>query len=139
MDHAATVRRMYELINAGDIGGFSEHLADNFVEHEVTPGLEPNRDGVKKFFLMQLAAFPDLHFAVEDILASGDKVVARVKYTGTNKGDFMGMKASGKRADVQLIDMFLFDSNGRVCEHWGVIDLMAMMQQLGFVPQGAPA
>ena len=134
MDHVATVRRMYDLINGGDIGGFSEHLADDFVEHEVTPGLEPNRDGVKKFFLMQLAAFPDLHFAVEDILASGDKVVARVKYTGTNKGDFMGMKASGKRADVQLIDMFLFDSNGRVCEHWGVIDLMAMMQQLGFAP-----
>ena len=139
MDHVATVRRMYDLINGGDIGGFSEHLADDFVEHEVTPGLEPNRDGVKKFFLMQLAAFPDLHFAVEDILASGDKVVARVKYTGTNKGDFMGMKASGKRADVQLIDIFLFDGNGKVREHWGVIDLMAMMQQLGFVPQGAPA
>ena len=135
MDHVATVRRMYELINAHDIGGFSEHLADNFVEHEVTPGLEPNRDGVKKFFLMQLAAFPDLRFAVEDIFGSGDKVVARVNYTGTNKGDFMGMKASGKRADVQLIDMFLFDSNGKVCEHWGVIDVMAMMQQLGFVPE----
>ena len=139
MDHVATVRRMYDLINGGDIDGFGEHLADNFVEHEVTPGLAPNRDGVKKFFLMQLGAFPDLHMAAEDVFACGDKVVARVKYTGTNKGDFMGMKASGKRADVQLIDMFLFDSNGRVCEHWGVIDLMAMMQQLGFVPQGAPA
>jgi steroid delta-isomerase-like uncharacterized protein len=139
MDHAATVRRMYELINAGDIGGFSEHLADNFVEHEMTPGLAPNKDGVKKFFLMQLAAFPDLHFAVEDIIGSGDKVVARVRYTGTNKGDFMGMKASGKRADVQLIDIFLFDGSGKVREHWGVIDLMAMMQQLGFVPTGAPA
>ena len=130
---------MYDLINAGDIGGFSEHLAENFVEHEVTPGLAPTKEGVKTFFRMQLAAFPDLRFAAEDVFGSGDKVVARVKYTGTNKGDFMGMKASGKRADVQLIDMFLFDGNGKVREHWGVIDLMAMMQQLGFVPTGAPA
>jgi steroid delta-isomerase-like uncharacterized protein len=139
MDNAATARRMYELISAGDIGGFSEHLADSFVEHEVTPGLEPTKEGVKKFFLMQLAAFPDLHMSVEDIVASGDKVVARVRYTGTNKGDFMGMPASGKRADVQLIDIFLFDSTGHVREHWGVLDAFALMQQLGFVPQGARA
>jgi steroid delta-isomerase-like uncharacterized protein len=130
---------MYDLINAGDIGGFSEHLAENFVEHEVTPGLAPNKDGVKKFFLMQLAAFPDMRMAAEDVYGSGSKVVARVRYTGTNKGDFMGMPASGKRADVQLIDMFLFDDSGRVCEHWGLIDLMAMMQQLGFVPEPARA
>jgi steroid delta-isomerase-like uncharacterized protein len=139
MDHVATVRRMYDLINAGDIGGFSDNLAENFVEHEVTPGLEPTKEGVKTFFRMQLAAFPDLHMAVEDIFASGDKVVARVKYRGTNKGDFMAMPASGKRADVQLIDIFLFDNSGRVRDHWGVIDVMAMMQQLGFVPQGAAA
>jgi len=139
MDHAATVRRMYELINAHDIGGFSEHLADNFVEHEVTPGLEPTKEGVKKFFLMQLAAFPDMRMAVEDILASGDKVVARVRYTGTNKGDFMGIPATGKNVDAQLIDIFLFDSNGRVHEHWGVMDQMAMMQQLGLIPQAARA
>jgi steroid delta-isomerase-like uncharacterized protein len=139
MDHAATVQRMYELINAHDIGGFSEHLADDFVEHEVTPGLDPTKEGVKKFFLMQLTAFPDVHMAVEDVFASGDKVVARVRYTGTNKGDFMGMPASGKRADVQLIDMFLFDNNGLVCEHWGVMDALALLQQLGFVPQGARA
>jgi steroid delta-isomerase-like uncharacterized protein len=139
MDHAATVRRLYELINAGDIGGFSEHLADDFVEHEQTPGLAPTKEGVKQFFRMQLAAFPDLHFAPEDVFASGGKAVARVRYTGTNKGDFMGMPATGKKVDVQLIDIFAFDDKGRVREHWGVIDLMAMMQQLGAVPQGSPA
>jgi steroid delta-isomerase-like uncharacterized protein len=130
---------MYESINAGDVGAFSEHLADDFVEHEVTPGLEPTKEGVKQFFRMQLAAFPDLHFAVEDLFASGPKVVARVRYTGTNKGDFMGMPASGKKVDVQLIDMFQFGDDGRVHDHWGVIDALAMMQQLGAVPQGSPA
>jgi steroid delta-isomerase-like uncharacterized protein len=130
---------MYELINAGDIGGFSEHLADDFVEHEQTPGLAPTKEGVKQFFRMQLSAFPDLHFAPEDVFSSGNKAVARVRYTGTNKGDFMNMPATGKKVDVQLIDMFQFDDSGRVREHWGVIDLMAMMQQLGAVPQGSPA
>ena len=139
MDHIATVRGMYESINSLDIGGFAEHLADNFVEHEATPGLEPTKAGVKKFFLMQIAAFPDLRFAVEDVYGSGDKVVARVRYTGTNKGDFMGTPATGKRVDVQLIDMFQFDGNGRVREHWGLIDTAAMMQQLGLMPQAALA
>ena len=138
MDHAATVRRVYELINAGDIGAFSEHLADDFVEHEVTPGLAPTKEGVKQFFRLQLAAFPDVHMAAEDVFASGTKVVARVRYTGTNRGEFMGMPATGKGVDVQLIDMFLFGDDGRAREHWGVIDSLAMMQQLGAVPANSP-
>jgi steroid delta-isomerase-like uncharacterized protein len=139
MDHAATARRLYDAINAGDIGAFAEHLANDFVEHEVTPGLAPTKEGVKQFFGMQIAAFPDLHMEVQDAFGSGAKVVARVRYTGTNKGDFMRMPATGKKVDVQLIDMFLFGDDGLVREHWGVIDLMAMMQQLGAVPAGPPA
>jgi predicted ester cyclase len=61
-----------------------------------------------------------------------------VRYTGTNRGEFMGMPATGKRVDVQLIDMFLFGDDGRAREHWGVIDSLAMMQQLGAVPANSP-
>jgi steroid delta-isomerase-like uncharacterized protein len=139
MDHAATARRLYDLINAGNTGAFAEHLANDFVEHEVTPGLAPTKEGVQEFFRMQLAAFPDLRMEAQDVFGSGAKVVARVKYTGTNRGDFMGMRATGKKIDVQLIDMFLFGDDGLVREHWGVVDLMAMMQQLGVVPAGPPA
>ena len=139
MDHAATARRMYELISAGDIDGFSENLADDFVEHEVTPGLAPTKAGVKDFFRMQRAAFPDMRMVADDVIASGNKVVARVRYTGTNQGAFMGMPATGKRVDVQLMDMFLFGDDGRVREHWGVLDALALMQQLGVVPAGPPA
>jgi steroid delta-isomerase-like uncharacterized protein len=139
MDHAATARRMYELISAGDIDGFSENLADDFVEHEVTPGLAPTKAGVKDFFRMQRAAFPDMRMVADDVIASGNKVVARVRYTGTNQGAFMGMPATGKRVDVQLTDMFLFGDDGRVHEHWGVMDALALMQQIGAVPAGPPA
>jgi steroid delta-isomerase-like uncharacterized protein len=139
IDHAATARRMFDLINAGDIEGFAKHLADDFVEHEQTPGLAPTKDGVIAFFRMQRAAFPDMRMDVEDVVADGAKVVARVRYTGTHRGEFMGMPATGKRVDVQLIDMFGFDADGRVHDHWGVMDALAMMQQLGAVPAGPSA
>lgn len=138
MDHEPAIRRMYDVINAGDLDGFESVLAGDFVEHEETPGLEPTREGVREFFGMFTAAFPDLRFDAEDILASGDKVVARVRVTGTHTGEFMGMPATGKRMDVQAIDIIRFGADGLAHEHWGVFDAMAMMQQLGLVPDGAP-
>ena len=139
MDHEETLRRCYELLNAGDVDGFGDLLSDDFVEHEETPGLAPTKDGVKAFFRMYLAAFPDLRMDPVDVLPSGDKVVARLNATGTNTGEFMGMPATGKSVDVQLIDIMRFGDDGLVHEHWGVFDAMAMMQQLGVTPAGPPA
>jgi steroid delta-isomerase-like uncharacterized protein len=139
MDHSASIRRLYDLINAGDIDGFGERLADDFVEHEETPGLSPTKDGVQQFFRMYRAAFPDLRMEPQDVLVSGDKAVARVRATGTNHGEFMGMPATGKRVEVQLIDIIRFGDDGLAREHWGVVDALAMMQQLGAIPDGPPA
>ena len=136
MDHAVTMKRLYDLINAGDIDGFGELLAEDFVEHEEMPGLEPSKEGVKQLFHMYRAAFPDLRMAVQDVLVSGHKAVARVRATGTHQGEFLGMPATGKSVDVQLIDITRFgDDDGLAHEHWGVFDAMAMMQQLGAIPQ----
>jgi steroid delta-isomerase-like uncharacterized protein len=139
MDHTETIRRFYDLISNGDIDGFGAMLADDFLEHEETPGLAPTKDGVLEFFRMYREAFPDLKMAPEDVLVSGDKVVARVRATGTHDGEFMGMPTTGKSIDVQLIDIIRFDDSGLACEHWGVVDTMAMMQQLGVVPDDQPA
>jgi steroid delta-isomerase-like uncharacterized protein len=139
MDHAATVRRFYELINAGDIDAFGELLAGDFVEHEVTPGLAPTKEGVLQFFRMNRAAFPDMRLTAQEVLTSGDKVVVRLQLTGTHKGPLMGMPATGKSVNVQLIDIMRFGDDGLAHEHWGVMDALAMMQQLGAVPSGPPA
>jgi steroid delta-isomerase-like uncharacterized protein len=135
--HAATMRHIYELISAGEIDAFGEHVADDFVEHEETPGLEPTQEGVKQLFHMYRAAFPDLRMVAEDVLASGATVVARVRATGTHQGELMGMPATGKRVDVQLIDIIRFGEDGLAHEHWGVLDALGMMQQLGAVPVSA--
>ena len=138
MDHAATMRRLFELLSAGDIDGFGEHVADDFVEHEETPGFERSKVGVLKMFRTYRLAFPDLRMEAEDVLVSGDKVVARVRATGTHQGEFMGMPATGKRVDVQLIDIIRFGDDGLAHEHWGVFDALGMMQQLGAIPAGPP-
>ena len=139
MDHNVSIRRLYDLINAGDIDGFGRQLAADFVEHEEIPGIPPTKDGVVQYFKMMLAAFPDMRMDVEDVIASGDKAVARVTVTGTNKGEFMGMPATGKSAAVNLIDITRFGDDGLAREHWGVVDQLALMQQLGAIPAGPPA
>ncbi len=136
MDHAATMRQTYELLSNGDVDGFGALLADGFVEHEEMPGLAPSKEGVLELFRMYLAAFPDLRMEVSDLLTDGDKTVARVTATGTHQGEFMGIPASGASIKVQLIDIMRFDADGLVCEHWGVMDMLSMLQQLGSVPDG---
>jgi steroid delta-isomerase-like uncharacterized protein len=139
MNHETTMRRLYELISAGDIDGFGEHVADGFVEHEELPGLEPSKEGVKQLFHMYRAAFPDMRMEPEDVFVSGDKAVARVRVTGTHRGEFLDMPATGRRIDVAVIDIMRFGDDGLVREHWGLFDSLGMMQQLGAIPAAAPA
>ena len=140
VDHATTMRSTYERISAGDLDGFADLVADDFIEHdEMLEGLPPTKEGMLEFFRGLLAAFPDMRMDVEDLIASEDKTVARVSATGTHQGDFMGVPPTGRRVEVHLIDIMRFDDAGLVCEHWGVADLLSLMQQLGVVPAGPPA
>ena len=135
MDHAVSIRRLFDLINAGDIDGFGRQLADDFAEREHLPGFPPTKAGVIQYFQMLRAAFPDMRMVTEDVIASGDKAVARVRVTGTHQGPFMGMPATGKRIEVSLIDIIRFGDDGHAREHWGIVDQLAMMQQLGALPR----
>jgi predicted ester cyclase len=59
-------------------------------------------------------------------------------WTGTHEGDFMGIPPTGKRMSINVIDIIGM-ANGQGVEHWGVMDQMTMMQQLGLIPDGPPA
>ncbi|MEJ2265617.1 MAG: ester cyclase [Anaerolineales bacterium] len=139
MDHTISIRRLYDLINAGDIDGFGRQLADDFVEHNETPGIPQTKAGTLQFFQILISAFPDFRMDVQDVIASGDKAVARLRMTGTHQGEFMGIPATGKSAAVNLIDITRFGDDGLAREHWGVFDQLAMMQQLGVIPAGPSA
>ena len=133
-DNKADVRRFIdEILVKKNIAAIDEHLSPDYVEHDEMPGVGPGREGLKQMLGMYLGAFPDLMVHVEDIIAEGDKVVVRVRTTGTHSGDFMGIAATGKKVDFGEMHMVSL-SGGKMVEHWGIMDNMTMMQQLGVVP-----
>jgi len=129
MENVATMRRMYELLNDGDIDGFGGLVAGGFVEHEEVPGLEPTKEGVLQMFRMYRAAFPDLHTALEDVLVDGDRVVVRGTDRGTHLGDFMGFPASGRKVTTTWIEIFRME-NGKAAEGWLESDSATLRAQL---------
>ena len=137
-DPKSLMRRFYDGINAGDVAVIDELVADEVVEHKEFPGIEPGKEGVKQFFAMFRAAFPDLRMEPHEMLADGDLVCARVITTGTHQGEFMGIPPTGRRIETAMVDI-VRTRDGQFAEHWGVADMMAMMQQLGAIPEEAPA
>jgi steroid delta-isomerase-like uncharacterized protein len=123
-----------EVLNRGNISLADEILAPNFVEHEeLPPEIPPGREAPKMMFTMLRSAFPDFKATIDDIVAEGDKVVIRQTWTGTHKGEFMGIPPTGKSISINVIDIIRI-AEGQFVEHWGVMDQMAMMQQLGVIP-----
>ena len=136
----ALVRQFVEeAINQGNISAIDELLIPDFVEHEeLPPGIPPGREAPKVLFTMLRSAFPDLKATIEHLVAEGDEVVLHMTWTGTHEGEFMGIPPTGKSISINVIDI-LSIAEGKFVEHWGVMDSMAMMQQLGVIPAGAPA
>ena len=131
----ALVRKLVEeAINQGNMSMIDEFLIPDFVEHEeLPPGIPPGREAPKVLFTMLRSAFPDLKATIEHLIAEGDEVVLHMTWTGTHEGEFMGIPPTGKRISINVIDI-LGIAEGKFVEHWGVMDSMAMMQQLGVVP-----
>jgi steroid delta-isomerase-like uncharacterized protein len=108
-------------------------MAEDFVEHEAIPGMDNTRDTPRQLFKMMLAAFPDFRATVDDLLQDGDKVVARVTFSGTHQGDFLGVPASGNPVAWGAIDILQFRDD-KVVAHWGVMDMAGAMAQMGAQP-----
>ena len=130
----AVIRRLVEeVLNKGNTGLFDELVSSDLVDHALPPGFPPGAQGTKQFFRLLRAAFPDLHYTIEDAMGEGDTVAQRLTAQGTMKGEFMGMKPSGKHALWSSMD-FARLKDGKVVEYWGIEDQLSMLQQLGFAP-----
>jgi steroid delta-isomerase-like uncharacterized protein len=133
----ATIRRLYDVMNAGDVEVISKTI-DEVVEPNVlyhAPGQTgaTGAQALKQVWPVLLRAFPDLHVAVEDVIAEGDKVVCRDTVTGTHQGEYRGLPPTGKSVRYNEIFILRF-VNGRIAEIWGVVDVFSQMQQLGAIP-----
>jgi len=113
-----------------------ELFTPNFYQHETGSETVTSSEALKQFHAGYLAAFPDMHFTIEDLVAEGDKVVWRFKITGTNKGPLMGAPASGK--GVALTGMIIFRlESSRMAEAWLNFDVLGLLQQVGIIPVAA--
>ena len=132
--NAAIMKKFYnEVANMGNMAMIDELISDSFMEHEQVPGGAQGKDAVKGWFTMLHSGMPDVKFTIIDMVAHGDKVWTYYKMTGTQSGEFMGMPASGKKIEVNGVDIVQF-KDGKAIAHWGVSQDLQMMQQLGMIP-----
>ena len=129
-----TQEMLAAIATGGDVDAtVDKYLAEDFVEHEVLPGMDNTRDTPRQLFKMMHAAITDFHVEVHDLLQDGDKVVARISFVGTHTGEFMGVPASGNPVDIGAIDILQFRGDQCVA-HWGVMDMADALAQMGAGP-----
>lgn len=130
----AAVRRWFdEGFNKQNLDEFDHYFSPNLVNHELPPTMPQGREGTKVFASMFFTAYPNIQLTLEDLVAEGDKIVARWSARGTHNGDLMGIPPTGKEVLITGIAIDRFE-NGKAVEHWEVFDQLGMMQQLGVIP-----
>jgi len=132
-ENKVLARRFYEELNKRNLGVLDELCAANYVDHHPggveIHGPEELRQMMTGFF----TAFPDLRFTVEDLIAEGDKVVARWTSQWTHRGDLQGIAPTGKEGATTGIAILRI-VGGKLVEEWAQMDMLGMMQQIGAIP-----
>jgi steroid delta-isomerase-like uncharacterized protein len=133
----ATFSRFHDAMNTGDAEVISKTIDEvvepNVLFHAPVPTGATGAQALKQVWAVLLRAFPDLHVAVEDVIAEGDKVVCRNTVTGIHQGGYRGLPPTGKSVTWNEIFIVRF-AGGRIAEIWGVVDVFSQMRQLGAIP-----
>ena len=128
-------QRILDMWFSGNTDGMEEIIAENFMSHNPIPGVTSTGiQQLKDMIAISAAAFTDNKMEDVHLIADGDRVVAQYRWKGVNNGSMgEGMPATNKPIDVHAVDVLRFE-NGKVVEHWGYMEEMKMMQQLGMMP-----
>jgi len=132
-------RRFFTEWNKGKaaaMAAIDETCANNIVWHEPTGEDIRGLKDVKQMFSEFYDAFPDIHFAIDDMIAEGDKVVTRYAITATHKGEYKGIPPTNKKVKLWVIEIDRI-VGGKFVEGWLSFDTLGFMQQLGVVPTPA--
>jgi steroid delta-isomerase-like uncharacterized protein len=136
MADGGLIKRFYEeVLGGGNLSLVDELTTEDVIDHEAgLPGQPSGREGVKFFVNAMREGFPDLRpKTIEPTMTDGDLEAARTILSGTHSGEFMGIPASDNTVEFESIDIIRV-SDGKVAEHWGVTDVISLMQQIGAVP-----
>jgi steroid delta-isomerase-like uncharacterized protein len=132
--NAIIVRRFIEeVLNKGDIDAAGQFVREDVVEQVPFPGQGPGLEGLKDILRGMRAAFPDMHWSIEEQLVDTDKVLTRFEWTGTHQGAFLGIPATGRHVTVwgMVIDRLV---DNRIKETRIIMDMLGLMTQLGMFP-----
>jgi ketosteroid isomerase-like protein len=131
------VRKFFEVgPSKGDLTAADALLHPEFSLHTPLPTPGPGIEEMNNVITTCRAAFHGLYVTIDDIMADGDKVIARFTARGTHNGDFMGVSPTGKAITLTAIEIFRL-REGKIAELWGEVNLMGLMQQLGMAPGSA--
>jgi steroid delta-isomerase-like uncharacterized protein len=124
------LRRLLEETDKGNYAAWDEICAPDYKFHYPSNAKPISLEEHKQANKSLPAAFPDFHHTIEVVFAEGDKTVFRATLTGTHKGNFMGIPATGKSVEYSAIGIARF-SDGKIAEMWLEADFMGLFQQLG--------
>jgi len=125
------VRRYQDAYNHSDFEALAEVVSADVITPNMISGMEPGLAGAIKVHQTTLLGMPDYCTTIQDLIAEGDKVVARVRITGTHTGNFWGIAPTGRRIDLTGIYIVRIAA-GKIVEHWGEENGMTVVRQLGF-------
>ena len=127
----AVVRRNTEEVQSrGNFEVFEELFADHFVDHTTQPNMTPDKAGVRKLYTYMREAFTDFHAVIHWQLADGDRVTTYKTYFGTHDGSFLGIAPTHREIHFESVDVMRVQ-NGKITDHWGVGNLLSLLQQIG--------
>ncbi|GAB3165409.1 ester cyclase [Telluribacter humicola] len=129
-DAVQAQKQFGEAVNSGNLDKLREVVAPNAFDHDPAPGQEPGPEGYIQFFSKMRSAFPDMNIQVDQMVADEDKVAIAYTLTGTHKGNFKGIAATGHKISVRGVQIGRFE-NGQLVERWGSSDELGIMKQLG--------
>lgn len=133
-DTRAAARRFYDVLTralqTGDLSSLADVIADDAVDHNPVPGMKPGREGIAASFAEFRQTFDGATFALEDVIADGDKAACRLRVRATHRGTFMDIAPTGRQLSWTVLDLLRF-SGGKMVERWGLADETAMRRQMG--------
>lgn len=126
------VRRYQEIYNSNHLDSLEEVVSENLLTPRIMPGIPSGIEGAKAAHQIMLTGFPDYQTVINDLIAEGDRVVARITMSGTHTGNFMGIPATGKWVEFTGIYIARI-ADGKIVEHWGEEDGVSLLSQLGIL------
>jgi steroid delta-isomerase-like uncharacterized protein len=118
-------------LNAHDIDRYLQRVDSSYVgESETLPGPVHGPEGARQALNMLFTGFPDLRIEVEQLLASGNHVIARLRMTGTHKGNFAGVAPTNKSVSWQSCSVVEL-RDGKAIRNRVYADNASLLRQLG--------